>query len=332
MPFVFAFVLMFLTTLGEAQTPNLAKGSFGHGKEESYKILHLTDVHIGEGSPRADHGTPGHLADTLTGHETGGPVFRLRSMVHWLQQNARAHNIDLVIVSGDLTDSGERSEFLLFKQVMDSANLPYVPLMGNHDAWPYVRYQNESHKANGDSLMNEIFGLTFESLKSHFNWRADLRTMAVTDPISGRTAFLQNFSFSHKGVRYVFIDLNPRYHVRLPEPGIGAEACVPQGPNTTLAFLTEQLHDARTMGEKVVVISHHPPITLWYKKHYSLIPFERKLLRKAIKPFKVQIIGWLCGHFHRSATYRAMGGVKVYETRANKSVENGVARLVQVRP
>lgn len=327
----FACLLVLMAQAVFAQSPKIFAGRFGHGNQQSHHILHLTDVHIGETAPRTDHGTEGFIADTLASTESGPTIDRLRAMVQWLRKNAQTHNIDLVIVSGDLTDSGERSEFLLFKQAMDSAKVPYVPLMGNHDAWPYVRFQNESHKANGDSLMNEIFASTFESLKENFTWDDGTRIQASIDPISGQTAYLQNYSLSTKGVRYVFIDLNPRYHVRLPKPGIGAEAYVHEGPNTTLAFLTTQLAAAKTNAEKVVIVSHHPPITLWYKKHYSLIPKDRKLLRTAIKPYKTEVIGWLCGHFHQSASYRAMGGIKVYETRANKSVKNGAARIVEIR-
>ena len=120
-----------------------------------FSFVHLTDVHIGEGVSGGDYGTPGHN-DTLTAADYGLPAMRLSNTVKWINENADRLKIKFVAVTGDLTRSGEVSELLKFKQIADSLVIPYIPLMGNHDIWPYTD-NTEATLPNGDSIINTIF-------------------------------------------------------------------------------------------------------------------------------------------------------------------------------
>ena len=65
---------------------------------------------------------------------------------------------DIVLVCGDLAKDGQRSELELAKGVLDELEMPYYPVVGNHDAL----YRGEKEEA----LFAEIFSL--EENNYHF--------------------------------------------------------------------------------------------------------------------------------------------------------------------
>ncbi|MCP4124243.1 MAG: hypothetical protein GY751_21055 [Bacteroidetes bacterium] len=92
--------------------------------------------------------------------DVGYSAERLRAFVNRVNDHYEEDGIEFVLVSGDLTDSGERSEFLKFKEIMDALDVPYIPLIGNHDIWPY-NDDTVGTRPNGDSLINTIFETVF---------------------------------------------------------------------------------------------------------------------------------------------------------------------------
>jgi predicted phosphodiesterase len=72
-------------------------------------IYHITDTHVGQG-----------LAD------------QIRSIRSSLYQAAMA-GADLLIVTGDLTDTGTNTYFMNFKTLMRNSRVPFVVCAGNHD-------------------------------------------------------------------------------------------------------------------------------------------------------------------------------------------------------
>ncbi len=327
-------ILMVVVIYGTsiAQLPNVKNAAFGKAKPKPlFAFIHLTDTHIGEGAQGGDYGTQGYF-DTLNGSEWGYPAARLSNAVKWINENTMQKRIAFVIVSGDLTDSGEKSEFMHFKKMMDSLAAPYFPLMGNHDAWPYNRFGDEAPKACGDSLMNLVFEPTFKQLNEYYVLRSDSRNQAWWCDEANTTAYLQNFHYSFKGYSFIFLDFNPRYHVRKNEPGIGPEAQLMPGKGGTLDFLTQALARADSLNEKVFLISHHPPIASLLGRTHAFNNKEKIALAKAIHPHRKIVLAWFAGHIHRNATYRftKAKGLKVIETRANKSQEFGGFRLMTV--
>src|SRR5947208_16873050 len=104
-------------------------------------------------------------------YDTMFPAVRLRQAVKWINYHEHDKNIKFVVLSGDLTGSAEKSEFQTCKKLLDGLNMPYVPIIGNHDIWPYVRYRNEAPYACGDSVMGEVFADTYDRDKLFFdNW------------------------------------------------------------------------------------------------------------------------------------------------------------------
>lgn len=309
-----------------AQKPHVIKNKIGKG-DNTFSFIHITDTHIGEGCANHDYGTKGYF-DTICGTEGGYPAERLSSAVNWINDNAQKEDIRFVLVSGDLTGAAEKSEFMHFKQIMDSLTIPYVPLIGNHDAWPYNHYGDEAPHASGDSIMNEIFANTFNNLKKLPGWNDGSRTTRWLNPESNTYAYLQNYTYRYNNTLFIFLDFNPRYHVRKAEPGIGPEARLTDTLGGTLPFLRDALKSAMP-EEKIVLISHHPPMNNFLGAHYSFSAKQRKILRATLKPYNQHLQVWFAGHMHRWARYKT-GAAHVYETKANKGQKHGGFRLVKL--
>jgi predicted MPP superfamily phosphohydrolase len=323
-------VVQFFTSV--AQTPKVKITNIGKPNgAPAFSFVHITDVHIGEHTPGGDYGTHGYF-DTLTGKEGGYSVERLSSSIAWINKYYAEYGIKFVVVSGDITDSGEKSEFYRFKHMMDTLKVPYIPLMGNHDAWPYNRFGDEAPYACGDSIMNEIFGSTFKNLKNTFTVNSDSRLTAWKNPESNTNSYLQNFSLSYMGYNFMFLDFNPRYHVHKDEPGIGPEAQLMDYNGGSLPYMRTTLLQAQQKNEKVFLVSHHPPIKNVLGTHYAYTPAEKKQVTQVLKPHSKTVKGWFCGHLHRWWKYRLFnaGGINVYETRANKAQDFGGFRVVRV--
>lgn len=306
------------------------------GSEYLFSFALVTDTHIGEGADGGDYGTPGYDDEPPVG-DIGNPAERLRRVVNWLNANAAEKGIDFVIVSGDLTDSGEWSEFLKFKEIMSSLNIPYVPMIGNHDVWPYTK-QEEASYPFGDSLMNVIFEDVYEPLKTFFDkWDDGMRTKRTWNPEGKTYNYLQNFSFEYKGFKFVLMDFNPRYHTPKNEPGIGPEAQLMNFKDGTWEWVTEKLNSIEpTHLKDIFMISHHPPAQeFWAFINGFDIP-ELVEMSKVLETKRKNLAYWFAGHIHRNFTYQvrtpftSKTNIICLETKANKELEYGMVRIINV--
>jgi 3',5'-cyclic AMP phosphodiesterase CpdA len=306
------------------------------GSQFKFSFIHLTDIHIGEG--QGDYGSAGFLDDIMPVGDVGYSAQRLRHAVNWINAHAAQFDIRFVVVTGDITDSGERSEFEKAKEILNALNIPYVPQIGNHDIWPYVSYQNEAEYAYGDSVMYEVFRDVYDSLKNFFDvWDDGTRLTRVFNPESGMEHYHQNFLFEYEGFGFLVFDHNPRYHVRKEEPGIGAEARLNDFEGGTFDWLTHTLRDYPNKGvHNIFLLTHQPP----HRDPISLInglPIDQyEKMTNALLPYSKHLAFWLAGHVHRNRRYNVntlFGGQKVieaWETTANKEFEKGYFRLINV--
>lgn len=92
--------------------------------QTSFRFAHLTDIHVG----------------STTGEED------LRRTVRDLNQQ---HNLQFIIISGDISEFGSDEQLRLAKQILDSLVLPWYILPGNHDMkW----------SESGGTVFAKIFG------------------------------------------------------------------------------------------------------------------------------------------------------------------------------
>ena len=111
------FFPVFLIAQDEVQIRHYDLNKDEPGAEYSFTFVHITDIHIGEG--QGDYGTLGYLNDTMPEGDVGYSAIRLRRAVNWINENAVENDIHFVTVTGDITDSGEKSEFDKAKEILD---------------------------------------------------------------------------------------------------------------------------------------------------------------------------------------------------------------------
>lgn len=185
------------------------------GTDRQFSFVHMTDLHIGEGSD--DYGTPGY-EDSPPRGDVGAPAVALRNSVNWVNANRDKAGIKFVIVTGDITDSAEKSEFLKAKEILDSLSVPYVPMLGNHDVWPYTASAG-TQSPIGDKYFSEVFGSQFKKLKDLLpGWDDGTRGTPIrngeadsaTGADAGCTSYFQNFAFDFAGYHFICCDFNTR--------------------------------------------------------------------------------------------------------------------------
>lgn len=304
-----------------------------HSPKPVFSFVHLTDVHIGEGYP--DYGTAGWVDEPPSGDE-GYSAERLRKAVDWINRNADSLGIDLVMVTGDLTDSGEKSEFLKCHEILDALNVPYIPTIGNHDVWPYTRFA-ESHEASGDRFFAEVFDAVLRRNSSRFSpWDDGTRMQRVSHPLTGQVHQFQNFAFTHKGCRFIITDFGTRRHAGKGEPGVGPSADLHDFTGGSFSWFSGQMKSLNEDFHAVFVFSHWPLMKEPIRFHYAFDLKEYRSLVELMFPFREKLSAWFSGHIHRSfsqnVTLPGQGEpiIRCVETSANKQHKNGYLRVVRI--
>jgi hypothetical protein len=210
---------------------------------EGWSFALINDIHLG-----AFHMGYGGLG--FADGDSGQEYFltdRLRRTVDWINANADALGIRFVAVLGDITDSAQESEFHMARRILDSLAMPYVPLFGNHDVWPYSLH----HHANGPSgseVFNSVFAGAFARLSSSKalrEWGRDAATVS--------SSLLNNYTFECEGVRFIALDTVSR---EAAPNGVGANGRgVFHAP--TEKWLRDHLASSPSSAP-VVLLSHHP--------------------------------------------------------------------------
>jgi len=295
---------------------------------EEWTFAIITDLHIG--FYYTDYDT--------AGFEDSGPgqdywlTDRLKGIVEWINTNKEAYNIHFVVVLGDIADTAEYSEFLKAREILNALNdpngdgdisdgIPYIPVIGNHDIWPYtekgtpfyyhLRPKDQVAPSSlGDIYFNEIFwkqnAENLQKINELFgDWRrqyADLHILQDT----GQAAILQNYAFTYKGIKFIALDFVER------DPDSGGPVLFSE----TLRWLSENLREK----EPTILLSHHP---IYYGESRFLDGFssaqEAEIISSLIKGDGSDIIANFAGHNHFNLECTAElneAGVKVVTTEA----------------
>lgn len=234
---------------------------------------------------------------------------RLRTAVTWVNEQAPALGIDLVVVVGDIgwTEAG----LTLSRTLLDELAVPYVPILGD----------NEVHIADSEPLFDAVFTPQYDLLASTFD-DFERAPPQVEDPTWG-PVWHQNLSFRHHGVRFVGLD----WVSRDPDPLWGEIAALHDHPGGTWPWFRDRI-EALEPGETedVLLFSHHPMMVL--PGAFDLANMDR--IRGVTEPVAGRVAAAFAGHLHYDEDRpETDAGFSVHVTDATWDDEVTV-RLVQV--
>ena len=241
----------------------------------------ITDLHIGRGYP--DYGGEG--VGLIEDQEVAGQDYylteRLNDTVEWVNGYKSEYNISFVTVLGDISDSGEYSELKKAKDILDRLDVPYIPVIGNHDIWPYTQDEEFEYVR----YFEYVFKDQLEKLERDPSF--NLRKQPNPEPKD-----LQNYAFSYNGVKFIILDCVAREPAFGIGPGVGADAVL---WDNTLNWLTENLHANARAREPTIILSHHPLI--WSEAAaFSMI--EITTIDEAIRISDADVLAGFAGHIH----------------------------------
>ena len=328
-----------------------------HPEEEpDWSFAVIADPHIGYRIPDYD-GEGWEDSEPLPQECNYEATDWLDNVVKTIVMERDYYNIEFVVVLGDFADTAEKSEFFKAREILNKLNdagIPYIPVIGDHDQWPYIQdekaatwpdvrgsdYRKETFKekatyAYGDEWFNEIFwgdenDGNLNLIRAVFNLeeRPGKVDRDVWSYLWWRDVpvYLQNRVFSYKGINFICLDFNPRKM----EPGavLGAFAT---DYELTKTFLENHLETGKT----TIILSHHP-FSLW-GGFRSFFPFSPLL------PERIAEI--VCQHGCGGKTYNFGGHVhyslnqsayyltdKAYEIVSTEAVNKRVPSLCDEYP
>jgi hypothetical protein len=191
-------------------SPNVIYGPYLGTGNNQFTIAIIADPHIGDGI--SDYGTPG-WNDAPPNYDQGEAAIKLRNTVNWINNNKTLFNIKYVFIIGDLTESGEISELSKAYEILNTLEIPWIPLIGNHDVWPYIDANNKAPEEISDSYFNNIFAPQYERLSRTllnfvkcpvptWNWEVNPHHFS----------YFQNFAFDspYGDWHFICLDFNSR--------------------------------------------------------------------------------------------------------------------------
>jgi hypothetical protein len=302
---------------------------------EKWSFVFITDIHIGgyyvyKWYISKDYDSVG-WNDNGVGEETVATQ-NLREIVQEINSHIEEYNIAFVVVGGDLTDSGEISEFNKAVEILNKLKVPWIPMMGNHDVWPYTSAENKAPEEQSDRYFNDIFVSKYQELSNLFqNWTK--ATVPVWNPETNPNhySYFQNFAFDYKGYHLIFLDFNARDDAPSGK-GVMAEGDLHDFTGGTWNWFTNHLREYvlkhPNSHENIILFAHHPfneGIVSYMGFSYG----ELDVMRSFLRNYANNVWGEFAGHTHQNKDELWYEGIlRVIETEA--IVEKPIGRVVQV--
>ena len=246
-------------------------------KIQPFSFAIITDLHIGRGYPDYD----GEGFDDGYGGEEYYLTERLRNVVKWIIQNKdniqcenATCSIKFLVILGDIADSGEKSEFLKAKEILDELNnhgIPYIPVLGNHDVWPKTDLGKKAEFPLGANYFEEIF----------FNENATNTKLLKEELNLDKKGFqYKNFIFKFGGINFIVLDFITRKDI--------GKATLHE---ETVNWLRETLN-ALQGKEPIILFSHHPLTEESSRELYGfkIVPFPGTNFGKETIQFLFKIL------------------------------------------
>jgi len=288
-----------------------------------FSFAQVTDLHVGEGW--GDYGTPGW--DDAEGAEDERTAV-LRLAVSSINLAVEEYDIRFVAATGDLSDSGERSELWKAREILDQLRVPYLPAIGNHDMWPYTSGEEASGPC-GDRVFEEVFADQFERLATLFDGFTKAPTPTFNPTCDCDSSF-QNYGFDLEGFHFITLDIGTREHAPLGYPGVHSGSDLHDFAGGTWPWFEAYLGAVATPGARnTFVFLHHPPIVTTGGLLDCLDPGEADRLDALLRNDGIRgaVWGFFAGHHHVEYAMSVYDGQHVVVMPATK---DGAVRIVQL--
>jgi predicted MPP superfamily phosphohydrolase len=218
--------------------------------QDSINIAIVTDTHIGESCN-------GDLS-----YDGCKPV---RALTLAVEKINSMNNIDIVFVSGDITSSALYEEFLKADEILSKLDIPYYPILGNHDSWPYERHSdgsfNQTETPIGDEYFSKVFGSRLKEGANGKSYVSDWPTNTCLNGDYGYQTWHHNYVVRFPEVfpnlQILGLDWVSRGSA-LPEPGVGPEAELHDYKCGTTDWISKTIPKYHSNDTKYFIVQHHP--------------------------------------------------------------------------
>lgn len=302
----------------------------------------ITDLHIGDAVKDYD-GTGWN--DNDNGTENIGSVDNLKTAIDIIKTYKQTYNIKFVAILGDISDSAELSEFNKATEILNGLDIPWVPLIGNHDVWPYSGVDSapeveQPGDQGTDKHFDDKFSSQYQILANEFpNWDWEKAEIPVWPVWNSNTnpphnSYFQNFAFDYNGYHFIGLDFNYRDNAIPPWKGVKPEGNLYDFSGGTWNWfkthIGQYVSNYPCSNENIILLAHHPFNT----GVVSLMGFsasELNTMYNFLRDYKANIYAEFGGHTHQNWDIWWFGQVmRVIETDAN--MENPLVRIVQISP
>jgi 3',5'-cyclic AMP phosphodiesterase CpdA len=196
----------------------LAQAATAVHDERTLNVAFITDLHLGE-----------HCNGDLSLEGCKSVRNFHDAVAHLPEISSKRFPLDGVFVSGDITSSALREQFEKAREVLDDVQVPWWPLLGNHDAWSYEKHSDGSFTQTDTPTGDQEFAAAFGDVLSGTVDTEPTAKHWPTKPCKngnyGYDSWFQNFEVTFEkmpDLTFLALDWVSRKNA-LPEPGVGPE-------------------------------------------------------------------------------------------------------------
>jgi len=233
---------------------------------------------------------------------------RLMAAVDWIEANAAAQDIQLVVILGDICwgDGFEAAHTALSR-----LSMPWVPIMGDN-----VVVAGQA----------DIYFETFDAQMSRLATQLDdfsIQPAPVYNPQRDKESFLQNIGFDFMGIRFLGVDWSSREE----HPLWSETPDLHDFEGGTWPWLITELSKTTDRLDNSLILLSHMPL---FEGGGSLTVDEADKVVDAFYPHSGPLWANLAGHLHWSASDTwTRAGIEVHVTDATWDDENTI-RVIDV--